>query len=293
MRFSVVIPTFNELPRLLECLHGLEQQRYPRDQFEIVVVDDGSTDGTAESLRDFKRKTTLQLTCLSQENRGPAAARNAGIAVAKGELIASLDSDCVPEPDWLAEFLKGFSEERIAGVGGVCHLRPPTMVNRYLMHYRIFQPKVRQGRVVYIVTGNCCFRRNALVEVGGFNECIRKPGGEEPELCHRLLTKGYELKFNPRCAVTATGSRTVAEFARTFYWYGRGLHDVARRCGGAFWTSKSLRLWRVVQVAAGPLTVGVMTMHLWLRGQPVRQALALSSLRYIHLLAYAIGYLRA
>ena len=96
---SVVIPTFNRLEVLAEVLHALEfQQGAP--PFEVVVVDDGSSDGTSAWLRS--RTFNLPLRVLSQENRGPAAARNTGVAVAQGQWVAFLGDDTVPSPGWLA-----------------------------------------------------------------------------------------------------------------------------------------------------------------------------------------------
>src|SRR5437868_8294692 len=96
---SVVIPTFNRLEVLVEVLQALEfQQGAP--SFEVVVVDDGSSDGTGGWLRS--RTFNLPLRVLSQENRGPAAARNTGVAVAQGQWVAFLGDDTVPSPGWLA-----------------------------------------------------------------------------------------------------------------------------------------------------------------------------------------------
>ncbi|HVS00185.1 MAG TPA: glycosyltransferase [Thermoanaerobaculia bacterium] len=96
---SVVIPTHNRLQALAEVLQGLQFQEGP-PEFEVVVVDDGSTDGTSDWLRN--RSFQLPLRVLTQENRGPAAARNTGVAVAAGKWVAFLGDDTVPSPGWLA-----------------------------------------------------------------------------------------------------------------------------------------------------------------------------------------------
>ena len=293
MQISVVIPTFNGLPWLLKSLEGLERQRYPYDEFEVVVVDDGSEDGTLQELQAFQKRSRLHLAPLRQCNRGPAAARNAGLKIAKGDLIAYLDSDCVPEPDWLTTLKQSFSEEPIVGVGGLRRLQPTTLVNRYLAFYRIFEPKVHRGEVLYLVTGNCCFQRTALLEVGGFNEAFTKPGGEEVELCYRLRAQGYRLQYNPQCVVTAFDARTPCQFLRTFYHYGYGLAQVARCCRKEFWTSKRARCWRVLQVLGGPITIGGFTVGFLVQEHSSSESVALATLRSLHLVSYAIGYLRA
>lgn len=97
---SVVVPTYNRLDTLPEVLAALAGQRAEGLTFEVVVVDDGSTDGTGGWLRG--RSLGVPLTVLTQENRGPAAARNAGVAAARGERVAFLGDDTVPSPGWLA-----------------------------------------------------------------------------------------------------------------------------------------------------------------------------------------------
>ena len=99
---SVVVPTFNRRRTLAEVLAALDAQQSVAP-FEIVVVDDGSTDGTAEWLE--QRGQTRPVRWLRQQNQGPAAARNRGVAMASGEVIAFLGDDTIPEPDWLAAHL--------------------------------------------------------------------------------------------------------------------------------------------------------------------------------------------
>ena len=99
LTFSVVIPTYNRPSQLRECLEALADQDYPRTAFEVIVVDDGST----ESLRgiDDLFRAKLPLVFLRQQNAGPASARNTGAQHAKGRYIAFTDDDCVPARDWL------------------------------------------------------------------------------------------------------------------------------------------------------------------------------------------------
>lgn len=99
MIFSVVLPTYNRKLSLLQCLENLARQTLPPDDFEVIVVVDGSTDGTSEAIRTLQFPFHLQV--IDQENRGPSSARNHGAANARGEYLAFIEDDIVPEIDWL------------------------------------------------------------------------------------------------------------------------------------------------------------------------------------------------
>src|SRR6266404_2389036 len=98
---SVVIPTFNRKDALVACLSRLDAQSYPRAGFEVVVVDDGSTDGTEGEVERFATDSGLPLSCHRQDHAGPAAARNAGAGRARGEVLAFTEDDVEPDRRWL------------------------------------------------------------------------------------------------------------------------------------------------------------------------------------------------
>ena len=95
---SVVIPTYNRAPELETCLTALAAQTLSPDQFEVLVIDDGSSDSTSSLLETLSSGNPMDLRYFVQPNEGPAAARNAGIEQAKGEWIAFTDDDCIPDP---------------------------------------------------------------------------------------------------------------------------------------------------------------------------------------------------
>src|SRR5438477_9557527 len=107
--YSVVIPTYNRLDSILRVMRGLEEQSCSPTLFEVVVVSDGSTDGTAALLSSSS--FPFRLHVVVQANTGPAAARNLGIAEAKGSLIIFLDDDVVPAPDFIVEHARGHSDQ--------------------------------------------------------------------------------------------------------------------------------------------------------------------------------------
>ncbi|MBA2450110.1 MAG: glycosyltransferase family 2 protein, partial [Chloroflexi bacterium] len=114
--FSIVVPTYNRPRQLADCLQALAGLDYPRERFEVIVVDDGSATSLEPVVERFREK--LSLTLIRQPNAGPAAARNVGAARASGQFLAFTDDDCRPSPDWLEAFAKSFGPRPDAALGG-------------------------------------------------------------------------------------------------------------------------------------------------------------------------------
>jgi GT2 family glycosyltransferase len=215
-------------------LTALLDQSHPHDRYEVVVVDDASADATPAVLERWQEAHPGRLRCLHQErNRGPAAARNRGVAKARGQLIAFTDDDCVVIPDWLKQIQRGLEEPGIVGVGGqVLPLGTDSTVERYqARHSAIARPAMRQGEVTSIVTANAVFKRDVLLEVGGFPERLTFAGGEETELCGRIRESGHRLGFNPEAVVYHRYDASWRAFLRTFFRYGQGtaFHQMRHR----------------------------------------------------------------
>jgi glycosyltransferase involved in cell wall biosynthesis len=219
---SVVIPTYNRLGLLKECLLSFNRQTYPIEFYEVLVIDDGSTDGTSEFLSNYVRNARFNLIHLQQKNSGPAAARNAGIQDSKGELIAFCDDDCIVKDDWLAVYSKSFDKDDIGGIGGAVESNVSGLFGHYFDYMGYLSPHVSGGVVYYIITANACYRKDVLKKAGGFNESIKRPGCEDPILSVRIRNMGYNLKYIPEAVVFHYHKDNLRTFARTFYNYGRG-----------------------------------------------------------------------
>ena len=216
-KVSVVIPVYNgsrTIRATVECL--LRQSHRPH---EIIVVDDGSTDGTAEVLKVFGEGVRV----ISKPNGGPASARNSGARAATGDFVAFTDGDCLPDVGWLEHLLRGFDAPEVAGVGGVIRRADEGPLSEYVDLIGLFDPgRGEDGTISYLATGNACFRRGALLEAGLFDETFRKPGGEEPELGAKIRKLGYVLKAVEDAVVLHHHKQTVKSFLKTMATYGEG-----------------------------------------------------------------------
>lgn len=168
----------------------------------------------------------------SDTNQGPASARNAGIRLASNEIVAFTDNDCMISPDWgniLYSELRCASR-RVVGIGGrVEALRRDSLFGQYHDFHQILNPPIFPNTCLYLVTANCCYRRDEILQVGGFDERLPFPGGEDPGLSFKLLGKGYVLGYSRAAIVYHDFRSGFVDFVRTFYRYGSGNRDQVDR----------------------------------------------------------------
>ncbi len=207
---SVYIPCYNGARYIGDCLQALlDQTRVPD---EIIVVDDGSTDGTAAVVQGFPSVVLIQFP----ENRGLSAARNAGVVTARHELVASLDADCAAEPDWLAHLVEVMENvPNIVGAGGeLCENNTKTVADRYRCTFML--QSWGSERVInppFLCGANTIYRRSVLIEVDGYPEVFRT-NGEDVDLCKRIYARGYKLLYWPRARVNHMRKDTIQSVVR-------------------------------------------------------------------------------
>jgi mycofactocin system glycosyltransferase len=218
---SVVIPVKDRAEELGRCLHSLEQLRYPKEKLEILVVDDGSLDGTERVARSHGA-TVLPS---GGRGRGPAAARNRGAAVAKGELLAFLDSDCTASAGWLAELAEQFEEPSVVAVGGrVEGMHATSWLDRYeaQMSSLSLGPRGRSGQAgrdtFYLPSCNLVVRRRDFAAAGGFREELHV--GEDVDLTWRLRDRGGRIVYTPAGPVDHEHRTRLGPFLRRRFEYG-------------------------------------------------------------------------
>lgn len=203
MRFSVVIPTYRRRERVLRHVAALATQTW-RD-FEVVVVDDGSGDGTADSLRALE--TPFPLTAIEQENQGAAQARNVGARAARGELLLFLDDDMEAAPALLAEHDRSHREGADLVVGDMpLHPdSPPGLLSwgvglwAETRRQRLAEPGAEPG-LDDLLTGQMSISREAFERLGGFDTSFTRDGlfgGEDIDFSYRVIKAGLRVAFNP------------------------------------------------------------------------------------------------
>ncbi|NLY56786.1 MAG: glycosyltransferase [Firmicutes bacterium] len=187
---SIVIPTFNRRPILEKCLRSLLVQDCPANHFEVVIIDDGSTDGTDRMVAELALPEHFRY--LPQPNQGRSRARNNGIKAARGEIIIFLDSDMVVTPSFVSAHIAAHqADPKLVVHGPVIHttnFADPTSAKK----------KLSDLSNAFFATANTSVRKEHLVAVGMFDESFTKYGWEDLELGMRLRQRGLKVAKAPQ-----------------------------------------------------------------------------------------------
>jgi GT2 family glycosyltransferase len=210
---SVIIPTFNGASRIGSCLGALLGQAARRNE-EILVVNDGSTDNTADVV---ERYSGVRL--ITQTNAGPAAARNRGAVEAQGAIILFTDDDCVPMPDWLDAMLKPFEDPEVVGAKGVYRTHQKRLIARFVQieyedRYRLMADL---DCIDFIDTYSAAFRRDRFLEMAGYDISFPVACAEDAELSYRMSARGWKMKFAPAAIVYHTHPDTLSAYFKKKY----------------------------------------------------------------------------
>ncbi len=208
---SVIIPVYNDIVRLETCLQALAEQSY--SNHEVIAVDNGSTDGDVAGVC----KAFPKVRFAREEKVGSYPARNKGLELAKGEVIAFTDSDCIPQGDWLEQGVSRVEQTENCGiVAGHVDVFPrnrarPTFVELYDMMLAFPQERyIRNNR--YGVTANLFTTRSAVEVVGPFNGDL-KSGGDH-EWGHRVADAGLTLVYAPEVRVAHPARKSLRELRK-------------------------------------------------------------------------------
>lgn len=220
IRFSVVVPVYNNESDLERCLASLNALNYPRDQYEILVVDNNSTDATAAVA------AAMDVTCLSETQfQSSYAARNAGIKAAKGEFIAFTDSDCVVDSGWLKAIDEASGDEQVGCFAGeILSVPPNTTVERFSESIGLLRQKGPLSGwhfKPYAQTANAVYRKAVFDRIGLFDPATNS-GGDAAIAWRMLDQTNFKIQFVPHAIVFHHHRTSVPELYAQFRRYGGG-----------------------------------------------------------------------
>lgn len=202
MEISVIIPTYNNRDVLRETIRHLREQTLAADLYEIVVVDDGSTDGTAQMLDELAGRPGAVIRYVSQANRGRSAARNLGVRTARGRIVVFLDSDLWATPTLLAGHHRHYPAGATRrGVQGRTVTHPESRVTPF-MQVKEMTPDLTIRRrhdlsPFHVTTRNCSMLREEVLSADGFDETFSGYGWEDIELAIRMHERGTRFEYEP------------------------------------------------------------------------------------------------
>lgn len=250
MRISVIVPAYNAEGSIGRLFDALDRQT--RKDFELIVVDDASTDHTPDIAA-----ARGALVFKMPKNGGPAACRNKGAANASGEFLVFTDSDCEPAPDWIDRIERRAARTPTDALMGRVVIPRSTFLGNAISAlgfpaggsagFERIWPVDPAGRTISLSTCNCAVPRDLFYRVSGFDESFPYAGGEDSLLARRLLEAGACIRFCPDMLVTHDARSDLAGFLRWQYKRGKSSflfsRKVARRSkfvGMRLWSTKNV-----------------------------------------------------
>lgn len=307
---SVIIPAYNAEKTLEKCLDSVIQAS-PTEK-EVIVVDDGSTDQTCKIASNFP----VKLLSFNQ-NRGQSAAKNHGLAKAKGEIVAFVDSDCVVEQNYFAELASALerAEGNLGGVGGVIYPLEKNMISdSFQVRFFGFSPSGETNirKTDCLGGGASAYLKESLLKIGEFDISIK--GGEDLDMCIRLRKAGYKLLLVPSAKSYHLHPSSIRQLVKKWFHYGQSLVEVAHKnnlkkdiilswgwvssclviCTAALYTGQPLvwLLFALTFCLPWILNYGWQTAEFWIRNRKIKY-LALPLIHQVVILSRSLGVMAA
>ena len=218
MKVSIIIPVLND-ERINKTIYSLFRQDY--SDFEIIIVDDGSTDNFINnSLLKYNNNPTIKI--YYSKHKGPASARNYGCKQATGEIIIFIDSDCDPSIDWLVNMIKPFEDVTVSGVQGRYLTKQRKLLPLFIqceMEER-YRRMSAQNTIDFVSTYSAAYKKEILFENNSFDETFKSASGEDTDLSYSIHKKGYKLIFQPKAIVFHEHPETIVKYLSQKYLRG-------------------------------------------------------------------------
>jgi cellulose synthase/poly-beta-1,6-N-acetylglucosamine synthase-like glycosyltransferase len=211
---SVILPVYNNEKTISLCLNSLLNQNY-KGKYEIIAVDDGSTDRSAEIIKKHRKVRLIR-----QTHKGPAVARNLGAKKSRGDVLLFTDADCQPDRNWIREMAKPFENPEITGVQGRYKTKQKELVAKFVQ-FEIEDRYEKMGKhkyIDFIGSYSAGYKKEVFLKEGGFDKSFPIASGEDPELSFRLSKKGYKMVFNPKAIVYHKHPDTLRKYLKQKFW---------------------------------------------------------------------------
>lgn len=197
---SIIIPVLNGEKFISKCLESIAELHYPRDLFETIIVDNGSTDNTVKIIRNFQDNIDIKL--YFEKIKSSYVARNLGIKNSKGSIIVFTDIDCIVDKDWLINIIQYFSDKTVGGVAGeILPESRDSLVERYSINEEILSQErtFNSNFLPYAQTANAAYRKELFDRIGYFDEVIS--GGDADYSWRMQLETNYKIVFAQKAVV--------------------------------------------------------------------------------------------
>ncbi len=279
--FSVIIPTYQRPIELVRCLTAIEKLDYPKENFEVIVVNDGG-EMDEKTISSFSSKFDLKL--LNQKNSGPAKARNHGALSAKNEFLAFTDDDCEPYRDWLKAFSEHVKLSPSAMLGGLTVNAVKKNVfstaSQTLVDYLYDYGDGSNSNFSFFTSNNLTVPRSKFLSIGGFDESFKLPAAEDRDLGSRWMENNHDKAFVETAIVYHHHNLNWRDFWRQHYNYGRGAYH--------FHTLRKHRNNQKLKIE--PINFYIKMFYFPFIKHPVPRAALISSLFFIGQSANALGF---
>jgi cellulose synthase/poly-beta-1,6-N-acetylglucosamine synthase-like glycosyltransferase len=223
-RVAVIVPVYNGVATIGDCLDSLLRLDYPAARHEVIVVDNASTDATPRILADYGGQIRV---CL-EERRGAAAARNRGLRATGADVVAFTTAECTVEPGWLRALVAPLIDPGIGATGGRVRGRAAaSRIEAFGEHLHDQAHAIERAVPPYILAMSWASRREVLESVGAFDEAL--PHASDVDCAWRLLTAGYRLVYVPQAIAHRRNPATARSLLRAGYARGRDMVRVRAR----------------------------------------------------------------
>lgn len=258
---SIIVPCYNGMRTLRGCIESLIELDPASPDHEIIVVDNGSDDGSLEAIASYPQVRLVK----EHSVRGPAAARNRGAEAAAGEFLAFTDIDCIVSPRWLVETLPAFADSQVIGAGGAIEgVKPKNRIQKWMNSRKILDQEraLSNPFMPYLQTANAVFRSEAFRQIKGFDQSLYC--GEDCDLSWRMQkATGGRLAYIPAAVVFHDHRCSIRGLFRQSMKNAMGGAHLAKKWQGAIaqksWKNSVWECWGIVRALKNYLFVSLFT----------------------------------